>query len=369
MIVASMCTIPVRKETFKQTVHSILHEQTCTVDCLHVYLYGYAEIPADVPQDSRLHYHLEYPQAGPWARYLIADTLQDDDYLVTLDDDMLYPSDYVETGLRKLEHFGPKAVVCFAGIRWDPLLDHFSYPNDRWQSLPETALDSPNRVALHTGITSFFHTPAVKGAIAFPVAGFHTNDDMMIGYALQKRGFTVWCCPKPAQWIRELETSRAPHALFRKDIKTRHLAFHQMVTRLGFDPTAGRLAEMLAKPKRILVLADVCPPLPDSDRLDEPLRQLCTDDASVHLLAPAPASQVGQVQQHVNTPYEIHAVSVPEPGGRWENIGAIRAWREWRIAWQKQRQFTVRVRTAARKLIPTVIYRWDRRNCVLKPQI
>jgi hypothetical protein len=359
MIVASMSTIPIRKETFKQTARSILDEQTCPVDCLHVYLYGYAEIPSDIPQNPRVRYHLEYPTAGPWARYLVADTLQDNDYLVTLDDDMLYPSNYVETGLRELEHLGLKAMACFAGIRWDPLLDHFSYSNDRWQSLPETALDVPHRAALPTGITSFFHASAVRGAIAFPVAGFHTNDDMMIGYALQKREIKIWCCPKPALWIRELETSRAPHALFRKDIKTRHLAFHQMVTRLGFDPTAGRLAEILAKPKRILVLADVCPPLDGSEQLDASLRQLCADDASVHLLASVPASQVGRVQQHVNTPYEIHAVSVPEPGGRFEQMLPVREWRTWRVTQIRRKTWKSRVKIAISMLKPTRVLHYN----------
>ena len=69
MIIASMCTIPVRKSTFKQVAYRILRQQTLPVDQLHVWLNGYKAIDGDLPKDSRLIYHLEPSNPGPLVRY------------------------------------------------------------------------------------------------------------------------------------------------------------------------------------------------------------------------------------------------------------------------------------------------------------
>ena len=230
MIVASMCTIPSRKESFKQVVRCILYEQTRPVDRLHVWLNGYQALHGDLPQDPRLEYHLEPANPGPWVRYRVADTLDGNDILVTLDDDLLYPADYIEKGTSALLSYGSQRVaVCYSGICWDPLVTSFSYGADRWQCLAENALTIPRPVALHMGQTSIFRAKHVRGTLNFALPGFYTNDDMMIGYQLQRRGVQIICCPKPAGWIRELADSRDEHALFIRDKATRVKTFQQMV--------------------------------------------------------------------------------------------------------------------------------------------
>lgn len=353
-----MNTIPSRKETFKQTVRSILHEQSRPVDRLHVYLYQYQHIHSDLPQDSRLEYHLEHPNAGPWARYIITDSLCDDDVLITIDDDTFYPSDYVATGLRELNHFVKGTTICFSGICWDPLADHYTYTEDRWQSVSGTAFARHRIAAQQMGQTSFYWAKSVKNAIHIAVPGFNTNDDMMMCYALQQRNVRIWCCPKPAQWLKDLDTFNAPDALTKRDVQPRRQAFHDMVYKLGFDPSAGVLKEFLVKPRRVLVLADVCPPLAGSERLDESVRQLCAMDASVHLLATVPQSQVGKVQQYVTAPYEIHAVSVPEPGGRLDNLTPVKVWRNWRVARGRRTKWNRRLMLARERLKPTEMFRF-----------
>jgi hypothetical protein len=358
MIIASMSTFPHRKATFKQSVSSILVEQSHPIDRLHVYLYRYAQIDPDLPHDSRLEYHLECPDAGPWVRYLIADKLDDQDILVTLDDDTLYPRDYIETGLRELTHFGPGNMICFSGICWDPFVDRFIYTEDRWQCVSEAGMERHRIVSQHMGQTSFFWAGSAKNIVNFAIPGFHTNDDMMTCYMLQKRKIRAWCCPKPAQWIRDLETAFDDTALTKRDAPVRRKAFYEMVTKLGFDPTAGRLAEFRAYRKRVLVLADNCPPLAGAKPLDEALRGLCDSHATIHVLAPVAASQVGIVQHYVNTPYEIHTVGVPEPGGRFDSAAPVRAWRNWRVQRSQRILWNARAAQARAKLQPTAEYRF-----------
>ncbi len=356
MIVASMCTIPTRKDSFKQVVRRILHEQTRPVDRLHVRLNGYRTIDTDLLQGPRLEYHLEPENLGPWVRYRVLDGLGENDILVTLDDDLLYSSDYIHRGVDELTATNPQTAISFGGFWWDPLVKNFAYGSDRRHYAFDGALSTHTQLAILMGGVSFFRGETVKSVINLELPGFRTNDDLMVSTQLQRRGVRILCCPKPAGWIRELDTSQASHALFVRDVRVRHETFHQMVTQLGFDPTVGRLDTFRKKPHRILVLADTCPPLPGSESLNQLLRALCSGDTDVHLIAPVPASRASHVQRYVDVPYHIHAVAVPEPGGRLDWSPPVRTWRNSRVRAATHRRLVERARLAREKLQPCKTY-------------
>lgn len=353
MIVASMCTIPERKDTFQQVVRSILYEQTTPVDQLHVWLNGYTQIEADFAQDARLIYHLEPTNPGPWIRYKVADDLDDKSLLVTLDDDMLYPADYIAQGLYWINKYNDKVVASYTGMVWDPFQTSFSYGVKRFQFMMEKPLHDVRQAALGGGGGSFFPSSVVRQVINLTLPGFRTNDDMMVGYILQKRHVSIYCCPKPVRWIREANTSRAPHALFRTNASIRQKTFAQLTNHLGFDPTAGMLKEIKRQKNRILILGDICPPLPDSEVLDQIARQYCNPDSSVHILAGTPASLEDEVQQYVDTPYFIHPVTYPEPGGRLNRFALVRTWRRWRVLRSVQFNWVERLSMINSRLQPT----------------
>jgi len=77
---------------------------------------------------------------------------------------------------------------------------------------------------------------------------------------------------------------------------------------------------------------------------------------SVHLMTPAPLSQIGAVRLHVNTPYEIHPVAVPEPGGRLDYLPPVHTWRNWRIRRTSRRLWNNRLRFAIERLQPTAFF-------------
>ena len=327
------------------------------IDTLHVWLNGHDATPIDLPQESRVSYHVEPTNPGPWVRYRSANNLDDRAVFLTLDDDLQYPPDYVERGVHELARLGESSMVCFSGIRWDPVAPRFTYPSDRWQCAADEPLDCARRVALHFGQTSLFWAKAVKGAINFAADGFRTNDDMMIGYQLQRRGVQIICCPKPARWLQDTEFSFQEHALHKRDKATRHRTLRALVERLGFDPTADRLREILTKPKRILILSDLCPPLPGSQKLEARLRALAAADASVHLLATVRHSQIGIVQHYANVPYDVHIAAVPDPGGRLDSVAPVRKWRDWRIRRAGAASLSMMHARCFAVLRPTEVYR------------
>lgn len=355
-----MSTIPERRDTFLQVADAILHRQSRPVDRMHVYLYRYGGLDPSLPQDPRIEYHVDEGGKGPWVRYLPANDLDDDDVLMTLDDDTSYPGDYVLRGVAALESAGPKWAVSFGGILWDPLGSPQTYMQNCWRFLASRALDRDRTVAFPMGLVSFFRARDVKGIVQIPVPGLNTNDDMIIALGLQQRGVSIRCAARPAEWIRDLPTAGASHALYRWDVENRYKTFREMVDRLGFDPTAGELNRYLEKARRILVLSEgPLPPLPGTEDLDRRLRDLCTDGAAVHVLGSVPASLTGDVMCRMNAPYDIHAVAVPEPGGRLDWFPPVRAWRNWRINRAAQHLWASRERLARERLQPTDVYRYQ----------
>lgn len=361
-IVAAVSVMPERRGAFRAVLRTILQEQRRPVDRLDVYLKGSASIPTDYPLDARLHYIVDRLDGGPWTRYLSAEDLESDDTLVTVDDDTEYPPDFIEVGMSELGNSGDKTVVSYGGVLWDPLGAPHGYIENSWRFLPYNAFCGRRVVALPMGGASFFRAELVKNSVAFPLQGFKTNDDMMIGQYLQKRGIRVLCAPKPEGWIRELPAASSASALYRRDSDVRHVTFRDLIDKLGFDPTVGELNRYLSKARRILVIADSLPPLPGTEELDQRLRGMCAADVGVHVLAPLPSSLVGEVMSKVNAPYEVHAVSVPEPGGRLDWAGPVRAWRNWRVDRQTRKKWAFRECLARERLQPTEVYRCrDRR--------
>lgn len=358
MIVVSMCTIPARKKSFLQVAWRILYEQTCPIDELHVWLNGYQTIDDDLPKYDRLVYHLEPDNPGPWIRYKVADWLCDTDIFVTIDDDLIHPVNYIEKGVGFLENDNEDCAICFSGISWDPLVDRLSYGGNRKLYLADQPLSQFRFVSLHMGQTGFYWAKLVRCAISFSISGFQTNDDMMIGYHLYRAGTRIKCCPKPAGWIREQDASRAAHALYRRDRDTRYKVFTELTERLGFDPTANILTETLRVPRRVLIFAETCPPLPHAETLDAYLRSLCAEGVSVHVIAPIPASLENMVQTHVDTPYHIHAVTVPEQGGRLDGVKLVKLWRDLRVQRAAHSALETMASAAQEKLLPSLVGYW-----------
>lgn len=119
--IASLASIPPRIENLRKTVASLLPQ----VDRLNVYLNGYASVPSflENPKISvaRSQDHGDLGDAGKfyWCEQAVG--LQ-----ITCDDDIVYPSDYVEVMTRHVERYGRRAIVSLHGsILVQPFLGYF----------------------------------------------------------------------------------------------------------------------------------------------------------------------------------------------------------------------------------------------------
>jgi hypothetical protein len=327
MIIASICTIPVRKKSFKQVAQRILHEQTLPIDQLHVWLNGYQTIDTDLPQDPRLVYHLEPTNPGPQSRYRVGEFIPDDAIVLTLDDDLIYPMDYIETGVRALEKQGDRVSVCFGGVFWDgvvPIASLEYHAHKRLIPCPGQ-LEQDTPVPVLMGGAAFHEASVFKGLLSYELPGFATNDDLMASFNLQKQNGRIVCVAKPANWIKEFPEQSADHALWRRDAQKRIAVFKTLVGEYGLIPWGVDLGQMRSAPARLVVSAGA---LSDSD-----IVKLYADHSTIQGLHTLEIVEggIGNLASRTWRAHQEHFVSVPARGGRFNNLLPVRAFREWRI--------------------------------------
>lgn len=114
MIFAAMASIPERVEGLRAVVESVYPQ----VDQLNVFLDRWSEVPPFLIQPK---IHVERSQdRGPWGdagKFFWCDQVEG--IHLTLDDDMFYPSDYVEKTIASLQRFEGKVVGSYYGKVFD----------------------------------------------------------------------------------------------------------------------------------------------------------------------------------------------------------------------------------------------------------
>src|SRR5688572_28962914 len=116
MITASMGTIAWRESGLAEVVGAILPQ----VDRLNVFLQRYVEQPACLDNPK---VRVVRDEDAPWSAAVGASAkfhwlwrgLVEDGYHFQVDDDIIYPSDYVSRCIDKIEQYGRRAVVGYHG--------------------------------------------------------------------------------------------------------------------------------------------------------------------------------------------------------------------------------------------------------------
>lgn len=220
MIIAGMATIPSRKNMVWRAIASLLPQ----IDHLHLTLNGYDKIPDPMLRSDKITVILDSKNSMADNAKLLGLEGQSC-YYFTVDDDIIYPHDYVAKMIEHIEKYKRQAVVGVHGIIYSNPMRQ--YLKDRIVFTNRKALNNDKRVhALGTG-TVGFHTEGVA----------YTVDDIPRQVCMLDVHFAGWCkehnihmmtISRPANWLTMLsdksatsiwdKTVRQPK--FRNDIKT-----------------------------------------------------------------------------------------------------------------------------------------------------
>lgn len=116
-IIVSLCSIPSREDSLEKTLNS-LNDQ---VDIIYLYLDGYKSTPEFILRNNKIKLIKAPANSSPRdnAKFIPYNELKcsvGDFYYFTCDDDIVYPTDYINTMIRSLKKYENKVVVGVHGV-------------------------------------------------------------------------------------------------------------------------------------------------------------------------------------------------------------------------------------------------------------
>lgn len=109
-ITASLTTIVERENSLKETVKSLLPQ----VDKLNVYLHGYTKMPQFLKHPKiEVAFDIEHGDRGDIDKLAWIDEVKG--YHAVVDDDLIFPKDYIKKLIKAIDKYDRKAIVSFHG--------------------------------------------------------------------------------------------------------------------------------------------------------------------------------------------------------------------------------------------------------------
>jgi hypothetical protein len=200
---AVMATIPSRADIVERAVSSIYAQ----VDELRVVFNDYERIPGWAAEDEKIIPLLNRPDRySSAAVWLHLDDV--DGYVFVVDDDLVYPAEYVQVMRARLEALELAAVVTAFGVLLkEPFFDYLA---DRTVITLTTELTIDTRVHLGGVGCCAFHTDTLRPRIAdFP--DLHSRDPWFAIKAA-RHGVPIICIARPRCWIEK--SGPTPFSIF-----------------------------------------------------------------------------------------------------------------------------------------------------------
>lgn len=195
-IIACIATYPERIKTFKDTIDSIIEQ----VDVLRVYLNEYTEIPDFLLNNEKIKVFLGKDFDGDIkakGKFYGIDEING--YVFTIDDDLIYPKDYVETMMSYVDKFNKEGIITIHGKTIN------NNPKDYYRNYGKSFRfqDEKNEVTnIHipgSGVM-VFHTDKIK--INYENIKNGSYVDLFIGLESQINNYPVFIIPHKKNWVR-----------------------------------------------------------------------------------------------------------------------------------------------------------------------
>jgi glycosyltransferase involved in cell wall biosynthesis len=196
-VTASVATMPERVELLAQAIGSLLPQ----VDRMQVYLNNFDDVPAflDHPKIT-VQRSQDFGDLKDNGKFFGVDEIPEG-YHFTVDDDIIYPPDYVQKSVLKIEQYERRVAVGMHGVNLaDPLI---RYTKDRRVAHFKRELPRDEFVQLLGTGTLAYHTSTLR--VAFD--DFRTTGVADLWFAIQARrqGVGLLAQARPAGWLQPIE--------------------------------------------------------------------------------------------------------------------------------------------------------------------
>ena len=203
MIIANIATYPERKSSLEIVIKSILHQ----VDILNVYLNEYNEIP-DFLNNAKINCVLGKDGNGNMKDngkfYFLKETPKNS-YYFTIDDDIIYPKNYVHNLVEKLHKYDNKFVVGVHGMIFPQYFADFVETRRVFNFFQKLSNDIKVS-ALGTGTVAFHRSVLNDFSIDF----FEKTGmaDLYFAAYCKKSDISMICIEHGEGWLIEIEQEK-----------------------------------------------------------------------------------------------------------------------------------------------------------------
>lgn len=227
-IICGMATIPGRQDALKETVQSILPQ----VDKLIVYQNGFKESypflnSSKVEVISSLDTEIDMGDAGKFFKV----NQYSNHYYFSIDDDIIYPSDYVETMLNKLKSYNNRVIVTLhARILNKNAKSYYKDVAESFRCLDKVDCDR----FVHFGGTGVmaFHTSNFN--MSFDICKAPNMADIWVGLYARQKGIPILVAKHQANWLQHSDKYDHEQTIYRT-YKSKHGIQNRLIQ--SFDST------------------------------------------------------------------------------------------------------------------------------------
>ncbi|MES3674774.1 glycosyltransferase family 2 protein [Halomonas elongata] len=197
-IYASLASMPSRVSKLEIVVDKILPQ----VDKIFVYLNNYEEIPAFLTGSEKIvvNRSQDHGDLKDNGKFFPLDEIGENAYFFTIDDDILYPDNYIEYLRRKINQYDKKVVVGVHGAVYGKYAKRF-FERKTIHFSRELLFDTPVSV-LGTGTVGFY-----TGAIDLSLSSFLSSGkaDLYFGAKIKQDNIPALCVSREGEWLKEIK--------------------------------------------------------------------------------------------------------------------------------------------------------------------
>ena len=198
-VTVSMASFPLRRERMLRVVERILPQ----IDHLNIYLNDYKKVPTELINE-KITVILGKDAAGDLrdnGKFYFLDEVESG-FHFTIDDDILYPSNYIQQMILKIEQYGRHAMIGIHGVIFDQPIERFFLRRTVYGFQRNQIRDAFVNL-IGTG-TLGYHTSAIKLELSdFTETGMA---DVFIAVRAKQQGIPIICIQRPKGWLEEMDS-------------------------------------------------------------------------------------------------------------------------------------------------------------------
>lgn len=211
MITIKIASIPDRIIQLEQTIYQFLKQ----ADKIEVYLNNYTVIPQFLIQDKiQVFTSAEYGDRGDIGKFFQIEHAFG--YVLTIDDDLIYPDDYVQKIIQKIDLYNRKSFICVHANRLPPN-PLTSYYQDKIGIHFEKALENDTQVDIPGTGTLGFHTDLIK--LTSDIFIKPNMTDLWLALYAKNKGIPIICIERTSNWLLQARGKAFIESIYKSSIK------------------------------------------------------------------------------------------------------------------------------------------------------